>query len=116
MASLRQISGRRVDREAILVEMLEPLDRRYRALRRGDFDAEPWLERQQTTGRWLTVETGDGSLEGLGAGVDSRTGALLVDTARGVVAVGWGEVVTCRVARSGAGATPPARPAQPAAV
>jgi BirA family biotin operon repressor/biotin-[acetyl-CoA-carboxylase] ligase len=101
MASLRQISGRRVDREAILVELLEPLDRRYRALRRGDFDADPWLERQRTTGRWLTVATGDGEVEGRGVGVDAATGALLVETSRGVIDVGWGEVLSCRVSRTG---------------
>jgi BirA family biotin operon repressor/biotin-[acetyl-CoA-carboxylase] ligase len=40
MTSLHEISRRRVDREAILVEF-QSLDRRYRALRRGDFDATP---------------------------------------------------------------------------
>lgn len=113
MASLRQISGRRVDREAILVELLEPLDRRYRALRRGDFDADRWLERQQTTGRWLSVATGDGVVEGRGAGIDPASGALLVETPGGVVPVGWGEVLSCRVTRP---ETAPSAVPQPAAV
>ena len=121
MASLRQISGRRVDREAILVELLDPLDRRYRALRRGDFDADPWLERQRTNGRWLSVATGDGRLDGRGAGIDPASGALLVETPGGVVRVGWGEVVSCRVTRSDAAASShksskPPQPAQPATV
>jgi BirA family biotin operon repressor/biotin-[acetyl-CoA-carboxylase] ligase len=116
MASLRQISNRRVDREAILVEMLEPLDRRYRALRRGDFDAEPWLERQRTTGRWLTVTTGGGVLEGRGAGVDPDSGELLVETVRGAIPVGWGEVISCRVSRDGARDADSRAAREPAAV
>lgn len=116
MASLRQLSGRRVDREAILVELLEPLDRRYRALRRGDFDAEPWLERQRINGRWLTVSTGDGVLEGRGVGVDPVSGALRVETPRGQVSVGWGEVLSCRVAGSDAVPMGVGERAQPAAV
>lgn len=97
MTSLREISHRRVDREAILVELLEPLDRRYRALRRGDFDADPWLDRQRTSGRRVSVVTGDRVIEGRGQGVDPSSGALLVETSQGTVAVGWGEVVSCRV-------------------
>jgi BirA family biotin operon repressor/biotin-[acetyl-CoA-carboxylase] ligase len=98
MTSLREISGRRVDREAILIEFLESLDRRYRALRRGDFDAAGWAARQRTTGRRLVVDTGDASVRGTGAGVDPGTGALLVDTAEGTVAVATGDVVSCRFA------------------
>ncbi len=102
MTSLREISRRRVDREAILIDLLESLDRRYRALRRGDFDGRSWTQRQWTTGRRLTVETGSRTMEGRGAGVDPRTGALLVETYEGTVAVGSGEVVSCRLAEPAA--------------
>ena len=97
MTSLREVSRRRVDREAILVELLEALDRRYRALRRGDFDAGSWIARQRTTGRRLTVETGSRTIEGRGAGVDPESGALLVETDDGTQAIGSGEVVSCRL-------------------
>ena len=102
MTSLRELSRRRVDREAILVELLEALDRRYRALRRGDFDGRAWVHRQWTTGRRLTVETGSRRVEGRGAGVDPQTGALLVETYEGTVAVGSGEVISCRLAEPAA--------------
>jgi BirA family biotin operon repressor/biotin-[acetyl-CoA-carboxylase] ligase len=97
MTSLREISRRRVDREAMLVELLDALERRYRALRRGDFDASGWTDRQRTTGRRLTVETGAATLEGYGVGVDPERGTLLLETANGVVAIGSGEVVSCRL-------------------
>ena len=102
MTSLRELSRRRVDREAILVELLEALDRRYRALRRGDFDGRAWVQRQWTTGRRLTVETGSRRVEGRGAGVDPQTGALLVETYEGTVAFGSGEVISCRLAEPAA--------------
>ena len=102
MTSLREISRRRVDREAILIELLESLDRRYRALRRGDFDGVAWTQRQRTTGRQLSVTTGAGTIEGRGAGVDPVSGALLVDTGAGSLAVAWGEVLSCRVAEPAA--------------
>ena len=98
MTSLREISRRRVDREAILVEFLESLERRYRALRRGDFDGDAWTQRQRTTGRLLSVTTGGGTLEGRGTGVDRLSGALLMETDGESLAVAWGEVVSCRVA------------------
>lgn len=98
MTSLREVSGRRVDREAIVVEFLESLDRRYRALRRGEFDVGGWTQRQRTTGRRLVVETADGMIEGLGAGVDPDSGALLVESSARRVAIASGDVVACRFA------------------
>lgn len=98
MTSLREISRRRVDREAILIELLEGLERRYRGLRRGDFDGFAWSQRQRTTGRLLTVTTGRGTIEGRGAGVDPLSGALLVESGSGTLPVAWGEVLSCRVA------------------
>jgi BirA family biotin operon repressor/biotin-[acetyl-CoA-carboxylase] ligase len=97
MTSLREISRRRVDREAMLVELLDALERRYRPLRRGDFDASAWTDRQRTTGRRLRVETGSGVLEGSGAGVDPDSGALLLETDAGTVPIRSGEVVSFRL-------------------
>lgn len=98
MTSLREISRRRVDREAILIDFLEGLDRRYRALRRGEFDAASWLGRQRTTGRELTLETGSRTLYGRGMGIDPQSGALLLETDHGAVAIAAGDVVSCRLA------------------
>lgn len=102
MTSLREISRRRVDREAILVDLLESLDRRYRALRRGDFDAPAWVERQWTTGRRLSVETAGRTVEGRGLGVDPDSGALLIETDGRTLAIGSGEVLSCRLAEPAA--------------
>jgi BirA family biotin operon repressor/biotin-[acetyl-CoA-carboxylase] ligase len=99
MTSLLEVSGGRpVDRDALLVGFLDRLEPRLEALRGGRFDAGGWDERQRTTGRRVTVEVGGREIEGVGEGVDSRTGALLVRTAERTVAVDAGEVVRCRVA------------------
>lgn len=98
MTSLREISHRRVDREAILVELLEALDRRYRALRRGDFDVLAWSGRQRTTGRLVSVTTADRTVDGRGMGVDPVSGALLVEVDGASRMIAWGEVISCRVA------------------
>lgn len=102
MTSLREVSRRRVDREAILIEFLESLDRRYRALRRGEFDTLTWTARQWTTGRQLSVETGGGTHVGRGLGFDPESGALLLQTADGALAIASGDVTSCRLAEPAA--------------
>lgn len=102
MTSLREVSRRRVDREAILIELLESLDRRYRAMRRGDFDAFAWSGRQRTTGRLVSVTTSVGTVEGRGTGVDPVSGALLLESDGRTRSVAWGEVLSCRVAEPAA--------------
>ncbi|MGO9180629.1 MAG: biotin--[acetyl-CoA-carboxylase] ligase [Candidatus Limnocylindrales bacterium] len=99
MTSLSELSGARpVDRDALLVGFLDRLEPRLEALRGGRFDAGGWDERQRTTGRRVTVEVGGREIEGIGEGVDSATGSLLVRTEEGRVPVDAGEVVRCRVA------------------
>lgn len=98
MTSLSELSGRPVDRDALLEAFLARLETRHEALRLGRFDAGGWSVRQRTTGRRLTVEVGGAAIEGIGEGVDPATGALLLATDDGVVRVDSGEVTRCRLA------------------
>ncbi len=99
MTSLSALGGGRpVDRDALLGGFLGRLESRLEALRDGRFDAGGWSARQRTTGRRLTVEVGGREIDGTGDGVDPATGALLLATADGMLAIDAGEVIRCRVA------------------
>jgi BirA family transcriptional regulator, biotin operon repressor / biotin---[acetyl-CoA-carboxylase] ligase len=82
MTSLSDAAGGRpVDREALLASFVDHLTARIDALRAGYFDIADWTGRQATTGRLVTVESGDGSASGpmLALGVDASTGALVLE-------------------------------------
>jgi BirA family transcriptional regulator, biotin operon repressor / biotin---[acetyl-CoA-carboxylase] ligase len=104
MTSLREATGGRpIDRDALLESFLDHLEARIAALRTGYFDIAGWVERQATTGRLVTLESGDGSATEplLAAGVDGATGALLLEDAEvegGERRVHAGEVVRVRLA------------------
>lgn len=98
MTSLFEASGGRpIDRDALLEGFLGRLEPRLEALRGGRFDSGGWDGRQRTTGRRLAVEIGGGYVRGTGEGVDPATGALLVRTDAGVLAIDTGEVTHCRL-------------------
>ena len=108
MTSLREASGGRpIDRDVLLESFLDHLDARLGALRAGYFDLADWAGRQATTGRLVTLESGDGSATRplLAVGVDGATGALVLDDDQadgGERRVHAGEVVRVRlVARDG---------------
>ncbi len=99
MTSLSALGGGRpVDRDALLGGFLDRLEVRLEALRAGHFDVGGWSARQRTTGRHVRVQVGGRELDGTGEGVDPTTGALLLATADGIVAIDAGEVTRCRVA------------------
>ncbi len=107
MTSLSDAAGGRpVDREALLASFVDHLDARLAALRAGYFDIADWTGRQATTGRLVTLESGDGAAAEpiLALGVDATTGALVLEDdaaesgERRVVA---GEVVRVRLAPVG---------------
>lgn len=81
MTSLRVASGGRpIDREALLAAFLDRLATRHGALRDGHFDVGDWASRQLTDGRLVRLDGADGGSEVVRAiGVDSRSGALLVE-------------------------------------
>jgi BirA family biotin operon repressor/biotin-[acetyl-CoA-carboxylase] ligase len=102
MTSLRELAGRPVDRDALLEGFLDRLEPRYEALTSGRFDVGGWSTRQLTTGRRLEVMAGAERLEGVGAGVDPDSGALLLEIAaadgtRTVRTIDSGEVTRCRL-------------------
>jgi BirA family transcriptional regulator, biotin operon repressor / biotin---[acetyl-CoA-carboxylase] ligase len=103
MTSLREASaGRPIDREALLESFLDHLVARIEALRSGFFDVASWTERQATTGRLVTLESGDGSSTEplLALGVDGSTGALVLaddEVPGGERHVHGGEVVRVRL-------------------
>jgi BirA family biotin operon repressor/biotin-[acetyl-CoA-carboxylase] ligase len=104
MTSLREASaGRPIERDALLASFGDHLEARLAALRAGYFDVAGWSERQATTGRLVTIESGDGSAaDPLPAlGVDGSTGALVLaddGLPGGERMVNAGEVVRVRLA------------------
>jgi biotin-(acetyl-CoA carboxylase) ligase len=104
MTSLREASGGRpIDRDALLESFLDHLEGRLDALRTGYFDVAGWSERQATTDRMVTLESGDGSATEplLALGVDGVTGALILqddEVPGGERHVHAGEVVRVRLA------------------
>jgi BirA family biotin operon repressor/biotin-[acetyl-CoA-carboxylase] ligase len=104
MTSLREASGGRpIDRDALLEAFGTHLEARIAALRAGYFDIAGWAERQATTRRLVTLESGDGSATEplLAMGVDGSTGALILEDDEvqgGERRVHAGEVVRVRLA------------------
>jgi BirA family biotin operon repressor/biotin-[acetyl-CoA-carboxylase] ligase len=104
MTSLRVAGGGRpIDHDALLAAFTDHLEARLEALRAGYFDIADWAGRQATTGRLVTLESGDGSATAplLAAGVDATSGALVLEDAEapgGERRVHAGEVVRVRLA------------------
>jgi BirA family biotin operon repressor/biotin-[acetyl-CoA-carboxylase] ligase len=105
MTSLRELAGRRIDREAVLQRFMGRLAEAVAGLREGRFPTAAWADRQVTTGREVTLSWPDGSSHVRQAlGVDDATGGLIVsddDTGRRLVVSG--EVRHVRLAPSTAG-------------
>ena len=106
MWSLQEANGgRSVDRELLLEAWLERLERGYRDLAAGRFDAPAWSRAQVTTGSHVEVDAGADRWHGRAVGVDAESGALLLETEpgqapRGVLA---GDVLRCRLAEPSEG-------------
>jgi BirA family biotin operon repressor/biotin-[acetyl-CoA-carboxylase] ligase len=109
MTSLHEASrGRPIDLALLLDGFLGRLEVRVAALRAGRFDLADWNARQVTTGRDVTIERPDGSLETTRAlGVDAASGGLVVADAGGTErTVVVGEVRHVRVAAQPSPAAP----------
>lgn len=98
MTSVRELAHRPVDRDAVLEGFLDRLEPRYEALMAGRFDSAGWTGRQRTTGRLVMLQAGDEMVEGLGAGVDPVSGALLLDRDGVIRHFDSAEVLRCRIA------------------
>lgn len=80
MTSLSEVSaGRSIDGEELLEGFLARLEMRIAQLRTGEFDAARWAARQVTTSRTIRLERPDGSDTVRALGVDTVTGALVVE-------------------------------------
>jgi BirA family biotin operon repressor/biotin-[acetyl-CoA-carboxylase] ligase len=81
MTSLHDAShGRPIDRALLLDGFLSRLEVRVELLRDGRFDVADWTARQATTGHDVEIRLPDGSLLVQRAvGVDTGTGALVID-------------------------------------
>jgi BirA family biotin operon repressor/biotin-[acetyl-CoA-carboxylase] ligase len=89
--SLAALVGSPVDRVVLLRRILDTLDGEVAALERGDtpvarIRAHSWLD-----GRRVEVDTGDGSVVGVAAGIGDD-GSLLLDAGVGRLALSVGEV------------------------
>jgi BirA family transcriptional regulator, biotin operon repressor / biotin---[acetyl-CoA-carboxylase] ligase len=104
MTSLREMAGRRVDREGLLQAWLERLGGHHGALATGRFPARAWVDRQVTTGAHVEVDTGDRVVRGTGLGVDPEGGGLIVlsEPAGQSLTVLAGDVLRCEVRAVGA--------------
>jgi BirA family biotin operon repressor/biotin-[acetyl-CoA-carboxylase] ligase len=78
MTSLREVSGRSVDRGALFERFVDRLEGRLKSLRAGRFDRIGWTVRQATTGRAIRLETATGIEDVVATGVDVVSGALIV--------------------------------------
>ena len=84
MTSLREVGGRRVSAATLLAAFLPRLEAGIVLLRAGRFEATEWRARQATTGRQIRLDYPDGrSADVEAVGVDTETGALLVDDGSG---------------------------------
>jgi BirA family biotin operon repressor/biotin-[acetyl-CoA-carboxylase] ligase len=79
MTSLRELAGRRIERDDLLAVFETYIEPGISALRDGRFDGAAWAARQVTTGREVRLETAQGIETVRATGVDRATGALVVE-------------------------------------
>lgn len=91
MTSLRALThDHAIDRERLLEDWLHRLES-------ATFDADEWARRQVTTGRRVEVDLGGRRVDGRATGVDTETGALLLESDGQRLVIDSGEVTRCRV-------------------
>ncbi|HVM24061.1 MAG TPA: biotin--[acetyl-CoA-carboxylase] ligase [Candidatus Limnocylindrales bacterium] len=93
--SLAEVAGRAVDRIALLAAILGRLEDELDAVESGRSPRDRYRVACVTLGGVVTVETSNGTVDGLAIDVD-EAGSLVVDGADGLVAISSGEVVRVR--------------------
>ena len=94
--SLRMAAGRRVDRAALVIALLERCEAWYERLLSGESLHEAWASRLDTLGRQIIVALPVGTLTGVAVGVTPE-GALIVRRPDGTNETIWaGDVTTLR--------------------
>ena len=78
MTSLRELVGRRIERDDLLAVFETYVEPHIAALRTGRFDGAAWAARQVTTGRQVRIETAQGVETVRATGVNPLSGALIV--------------------------------------
>jgi BirA family biotin operon repressor/biotin-[acetyl-CoA-carboxylase] ligase len=89
--AINHVAGHTVDREDVLVRLLQHLDQRYDELLRGDI-VDEWRKVSATLGRHVRVDLGSESIEGIARDVTDE-GHLIV----GERTIAVGDVVHLRV-------------------
>ena len=90
--SLAEVVGHEIGRVALLVGILEHLEREVADLEAGLTPMPRLRHRSWLDGQVIAVDSGDGLIHGTGAGL-ADDGSLLLDTDAGRIALGHGEVV-----------------------
>jgi BirA family biotin operon repressor/biotin-[acetyl-CoA-carboxylase] ligase len=75
--SLKQVLGREVPRQQVLIALLQEFENLYLTLRRGESIQREWLQRLETLGKNVTVRCGDEVQDGYAESVD-EAGNLIV--------------------------------------
>jgi BirA family biotin operon repressor/biotin-[acetyl-CoA-carboxylase] ligase len=90
--SLYVETGRRLDRTAVILAVLERLDDLYSAVKRGRSLTDQWAAQIDTFGRTVKVRWGDRLVEGRAQGVDGHGNLLLAQPDGSIITVVAGEV------------------------
>ncbi|MGI8999639.1 MAG: biotin--[acetyl-CoA-carboxylase] ligase [Candidatus Limnocylindria bacterium] len=94
-ASVGELAVREIDRPELLGTLLDALDAELIAIESGTSPLARYRKACITLGTDISVETAGGRLEGRAVAID-ETGALVVETASGPVALTSGEIVRLR--------------------
>ena len=93
--SLAELSGAQIDRASLLASLLDALDEELVAVEDGTSPVPRYREVCATLGTHVGVETAEGRIRGWATAID-ESGALVVETASGPVALTSGEIVRVR--------------------
>lgn len=95
--TIAEQGSEQVNREAVIVTLLERFEEGYDMLQHGGADGawriwKHWRDHLSTLGRWVRIQQGERLIEGMATGVDGD-GALLVRQLDGATTqITWGDV------------------------
>lgn len=95
--TIAEQAGQEINREGVIVALLERFDEGYEMLQHGGADGawriwKHWRDHLSTLGRWVRIQQGARLVEGMALGVDGD-GALLVRQIDGTTTpITWGDV------------------------
>jgi BirA family biotin operon repressor/biotin-[acetyl-CoA-carboxylase] ligase len=95
--TIAEQAGQEINREGVIVTLLERFDESYEMLQHGGADGawriwKHWRDHLSTLGRWVRIQQGARLVEGMAIGVDGD-GALLVRQLDGTTTpITWGDI------------------------